>query len=603
MQPAENPLLVFVSSVQRPSLEAERAATIQEISSIALTRPWAFEETPASSQNVRRSYLAKVEECDIFVMIVGSEVSRAVLDEWELATKLGKPRLVFLKRIELSSKVQGWLATVDVKYDRFNSADELRLRVRSAVIDEIVRRYRDYHIENRDYDSLAKTIRSSPISFVVRTIGPGDLSLLSEQFPQLSELYPDLEDWLDKKRVEILHGEAEAYVSSSFEGQSAGFALVTDKGSGVQKLSTLYVLPEYQGFGVGPRLLFDVINKAARDGCDKLYVTVSEERRSELEPLLSHYGFHVEGVSGRRYRERSWEWVWSKRLLHGVVDVSSLAQFAREMLLDERGLEWQPVTPRASLAHDRYGELGLGWQSGKPFVLYACDDDDVETGYEEACALAQWLDTGLVFVGVSSPALHRSDDLIIDAYELETMFFPLFVRRPVSGLILSIRQAFARELIPTTQQAQFLPPTRTQLRTDNVYYRRADQFQELQRGSPLFFYETNRKGADSRMIGEAKLHEFAVDEPRELFARYGNLGVYTLDDLEATADAGQGERSGKALALKFDWYREFEGGLTLATVQAIMPKYNPTTARRIDVDTAMAMREAAGWNVSELSFQ
>ncbi len=603
MQPAENPLVVFISSVQRPSLKAERAVTIEEISSIALTRPWAFEETPASSQKVQRSYLTKVEECDIFVMIVGSEVSRAVLDEWGLATRLGKPRLVFVKRVELSSKVRAWLATVDVKYDRFDSADELRLRVRSAVIDEIVRRYRDYHIENRDYEALARTIRSSQISFVVRTIGPGDLSLLSEQFPELSALYPDLEEWLDKKRVEIVNRDSEAYVSSSFEGESAGFALITDKGSGVRKLSTLYVLPEYQGFGVGPRLLFDVVNKAARDRCDKLYVTVSEERRSDLEPLLSHYGFHVEGVSGRRYRERSWEWVWSKRLLHGVVDVGSLAHFAREMFLDERGLEWQPVTRRASLAHDRYGDLGLGWQSGKAFVLYACDDEDVEKGYEEACALAQWLDTGLVFVGVSSPASHRSDDLIIDAYDLETMFFPLFVRRQVSGLVLSIQQAFAKELIPSMQQAQFLPPTRTQLRTDNVYYRRADQFQGLQRGSPLFFYETNRKGAVSKMIGEAKLNEFAVDEPRELFARYGNLGVYSLDNLEATADAGQGEQSGKALALKFDWYREFEGGLALANVQGIMPKYNPTAARGIDVDTAMALREAAGWSVSKLSFQ
>lgn len=105
------------------------------------------------------------------------------------------------------------------------------------------------------------------------------------------------------------------------------------------------------------------------------------------------------------------------------------------------------------------------------------------------------------------------------------------------------------------------------------------------------------------MIGEAKLDELAVNEPRELLAEYGNLGVFSLEDLEAKAAAGRGDQSGKALALKFDWYREFEGGLALANVQGIMPKYNPTTARRIDLDIAMALREAAGWSVSELSFQ
>jgi hypothetical protein len=194
------------------------------------------------------------------------------------------------------------------------------------------------------------------------------------------------------------------------------------------------------------------------------------------------------------------------------------------------------------------------------------------------------------------------EDLCLDALDLETLFFPLFVKRDVQGLIVPIRETFVSSLVPLTHAQQMLPPSRVQLRTDNVYYRYPTAYRGLRRGSPLFFYETQRRSGASRLIGEAKLIEHAVDEPRELFATFGNLGVYTLDRLAATAPR-KGKDAGKVLALKFDWYREVEQELNLEAIRKILPRYSPRTARPIDFATALELRRAAGWEVKELSFQ
>jgi hypothetical protein len=105
------------------------------------------------------------------------------------------------------------------------------------------------------------------------------------------------------------------------------------------------------------------------------------------------------------------------------------------------------------------------------------------------------------------------------------------------------------------------------------------------------------------MIGEAKLDEWRVDEPREMFAAYGNLGVFTLEDLETTARGAQGLEQGKVLGLKFDWYREFAEPMFLRNVKMIIPTYNPITARSITYAEALEFRRRAGWNVTELSFR
>jgi len=602
----ENPLLVFVSSVMRKEVEdlqAERDACVSAIEALPLTRPWAFEYSNASADPPKETYLNKVDACDIFVIILGAEITEPVENEYSRACEREKRRLVFLKRTSArSQRLANWLdKRQDVTWVLFDEPGDLSSKVRGAIIDELIKGYRVYRLMDRDYKSLVDTIRSAPVTFLVRTIEVKELTEVTSAFPELAELYPDFEGWADEKRLDITKGKAEAYVAD-YAGENAGFALTTDKDSQgkVRKISTLYIKPRFQHQGVGPRLLFGLIEKAARDGVDKLYVTVSEERRVHLETLLSQYGFFVEGVSSRRYREGSWEWVWSKRLVHGRLRPRQLSRFVRQYMFEERGFVVRQLGSGMFAATPRYGVLGGPAIDQPPVLVATASSVKPEQDYVEASRKAQELGLPLVFVSIYPMAAAQGHDTCLDGLDLETKFFPLFVERDVEGLIVPIRQEYVRRLIPLSNERQFMVPTRTQLRTDNVYYRYPSVFSRLKRGSPLFFYETGRQQGRSHLVGEAKLLQYDVGEPHDLLADYGSLGVYTLDDLRGCV-APRGANAGNALALRFDWYRELPVALSYERVKQVVPTFDPRTARRIGAADILELRRLAGWNVSTLS--
>jgi GNAT superfamily N-acetyltransferase len=600
IRPTENPLLVFISSAQE-EFRKERRVCVDAIQSLVLTRPWAFEYAPASADALEASYLRKVDQCDIFVALIGCDLTASVDKEWKRATEEGKRRLVFVKEgIARTDEVKGWLTRVDVKYDRFVTPRELQERLLIALVDELIRGYREFRLQKEDYKAIVKTISSIQVSFTVRTIEAPELADVGADFPQIEELYPEVDKWLDQKRSDLARGEAEGLIAI-YGLEKAGFALTSEKASGVRKISTLFVLPRFQGVGVGPRLLYDIISKSAKEGVEKLYITVAEERRAELEGLLLRYGFQLEGVAPRRYRIGSWEWVWGKRLIHGVLLEKDLHPFVRRYLFLERGFDTEDLDGFSFVADARFGVTGrLGGARSQCLVATAYENQDEI--YRTAKKTAVGLGLPLVLVSLEPVSSSGLDDLCLDALDLETLFFPLLVKHDIDGLVIPIREQFVSRLIPSTQMQQMLPPSRVQLRTDNVYYRYPSAHRGLRRGSPLFFFETRRRSGASRLIGEAKLMECAVDEPAELFARFGNLGVYTLEQLVATAPR-RGRDAGKVLALRFDWYREVGRELASEAIRRIVPRYDPTTARRIGFETALRLRRAAGWDVKELFFQ
>jgi GNAT superfamily N-acetyltransferase len=584
-------------------LQAERDACVSAIEALPLTRPWAFEYSNASADPVKQTYLDKVDACDIFVIILGAEITEPVENEYSRACEREKRRLVFLKRTSVRAErlAKCIEARQDVTYTQFDDIDDLSEKVRSAIVDELIKGYRFYRLRDSDYKSIVDTIRSEPVTFLVRTIEPNELTEVTSAFPELQELYPGFEGWADGKRVDIANGRAEAYIAD-YGGENAGFALTSNKDDPgkVRKVSTLYIKPRYQRQGVGPRLLFGLIDKAARDGVEKLYITVSEERRTHLEDLLHQYGFFVEGVSGRRYRERSWEWVWSKRLVHGRLRPRQLPKFVRQYMFEERGFVVQQVSSGMFAATPRYGVLGEPAGNQSPVLVATTFGTSPERDYRRASQKAQELGLPLVFVSIDPMAQSHDYGVCIDGLDLEAQFFPLFVERDIEGLIVPIREEHVRNLIPLSTEPQFMVPTRIQLRTDNVYYRYPTAFSGLKRGSPLFFYETGRLQGRSRLMGEAKLLEYAVAEPEELLARYGNFGVYTLDDVRGCV-AHRGPNVGKGLALRFDWYRELSGTLSFDQIRQVLPTFDPRTARRIGALDILELRRLAGWNVNTLS--
>jgi len=151
----ENELLVFLSS-PIAKLLAERRAVSEALAAIPLTRPWAFECTPASADPLEESYLDKVGECDLFILLLGQNITDPVHKEWQTALVTAKPRLVFLKKCHRSLEAQTFVEAIDVKWVEFATTDELRRQVQEAVTDELIKGYRRYRLRPRDLGPLGE---------------------------------------------------------------------------------------------------------------------------------------------------------------------------------------------------------------------------------------------------------------------------------------------------------------------------------------------------------------------------------------------------------------------------------------------------------------
>ena len=152
-----------------PSLEdlhAEREACCDSVNALKVARAWAFEHSPASSDPVDETYLAKVDECDIFILILGRELSDPVENEYARAYSMSKPRLVFVKDVSDRSERAGqWLAERrDVKWRPFEAGKDLGGNVEAAVIDELVKSHRRLHLTSKDLEQIATQLRSEPVS-------------------------------------------------------------------------------------------------------------------------------------------------------------------------------------------------------------------------------------------------------------------------------------------------------------------------------------------------------------------------------------------------------------------------------------------------------
>lgn len=579
-------------------LTAQRQSAKEAARSLGLTRPWLFEEAPASSDPLDVSYLRKVDDCDVFLLIVGSALTEAVKGEFQRAVQQRKPRLVFVKsdreaRSSRTVEVADFINTLDTRYKQFYDTEELSYEIRAALADELIIGYRRYNVSRSEFDLLLKHSSRAIRGIALRSIGRADLDRVRIMLSTMRDSYPDLVAWTDKKLGEGLES-AEAFVSvAEIHGQVVGVAISSEKGSGARKLSTLFVQERFRGMSIGSHLLYGEIQRAWMDGVRKLQISFSEERKSDVLPLLYRYGFLFEGISPARYRPDAWEIVMGKVLVAGSIDEAGFLEFVRKRLFTQRGHETRSTDLNSFIAEwpiNMVGQVSLLLPSASSFV-YVCTRPEPENEVSLAKELAAKADKPLVFITMHGwPGDPPSDFICLDGYDLQSIFFPLqLASNQKHGLVCSIREEYARELIPSTERRTMFP-SELQLRTDNVYYRAADRYGHLRRGVPILFYVTSKKGG-SRLAGEALLAKWEVGEPMSLFAKYGNLGIYRLADVEAIARA----RGGKAVALKFDWFREYERPLDLALVRGFVPKFNPISAWEVDYDTVKQIRGAAGW--------
>lgn len=133
----------------------------------------------------------------------------------------------------------------------------------------------------------------------VRAIRPGDRPFLAQCAPFIQARYPGGADWLDRRLDSVLGGCGRGLLAT-VDGYPAGFAISTEKGERIEKLSSLFVHPSMRGLGCGRRLIGALSDLWHANDVHDAYVTCAAGDRA-TEHFFKRHGFVPVAVVQDRY--------------------------------------------------------------------------------------------------------------------------------------------------------------------------------------------------------------------------------------------------------------------------------------------------------------
>jgi len=141
---------IFISSVQKEFSEERQALKAYILSDALLSRffeVFLFEDLPATDRRADAVYLQEVEHCNLYLALLGTEYGwednegfSPTHREFNLATRLNKPRLIFVKNATDTAKhpkMQALIATAGAQLirRRFSTPTELIGSVYASLVD------------------------------------------------------------------------------------------------------------------------------------------------------------------------------------------------------------------------------------------------------------------------------------------------------------------------------------------------------------------------------------------------------------------------------------------------------------------------------------
>jgi phosphoribosylglycinamide formyltransferase 2 len=164
------------------SLQAERAAAEHAINEHPLSRAWVWEYARAERRPPREVFLQAVRDSDLFLLILGKDITSAVREEYEEAVKIPqKPILVFVKvdndvqrpeeRMSNSARVFFDLLKKSHTLRSFVTADELKTEIVEAVDKVITDTFREFR------RTPVSRKRGEGVDATVLLMGAGELGM------------------------------------------------------------------------------------------------------------------------------------------------------------------------------------------------------------------------------------------------------------------------------------------------------------------------------------------------------------------------------------------------------------------------------------------
>lgn len=178
---------------------------------------------------------------------------------------------------------------------------------------------------------------------------------------------------------------------------------------------------------------------------------------------------------------------------------------------------------------------------------------------------------------------------VLPWHELENLFYPLRVKgfreRPI---LLPVDKKIADHIGelpvgPTDRKQRGLFPANGYWRPKSLpggdlIFSYPAGLAGLRKGLPMLFY-VNRLGATAT----ARVDEWMVDSPERIYEKIMNISRFDPEDVRSQV-AGSGKNKGKALVIKYRWYKPFKRVVSLAEIKDLDEKFNPQRSRALSAD-------------------
>jgi hypothetical protein len=133
--PANRPVTIYISAAS--DLMAEREALGRMIAGLPVTLAWRIMQTPLGAEPLD---LEAVQQADLYLLLLGSDIRAPVGLEWHTAAYTGRPISAFLKQgLARTLAGQAFVRNTGVEWQPFSDAAHLRRRVERLLAEFLLR--------------------------------------------------------------------------------------------------------------------------------------------------------------------------------------------------------------------------------------------------------------------------------------------------------------------------------------------------------------------------------------------------------------------------------------------------------------------------------
>jgi hypothetical protein len=131
------PIKLFVSAAR--DLDRERDVIGRVVAELPVTAGWTIGRTPVKGQAAALSpALTTAATCDLFIFLLGQDISAPAGSEWDAARAARRPLLALLKDVTRTPAGQEFQRYGQDGWVRFRSAEELERQVRGWLVRQLL---------------------------------------------------------------------------------------------------------------------------------------------------------------------------------------------------------------------------------------------------------------------------------------------------------------------------------------------------------------------------------------------------------------------------------------------------------------------------------